>query len=183
MMVDPHPRTPRPHPSGHGALLALGLALGASLPASGADLVLSDMTWVGSEAGRRDVVLSAERARIEHGGDVARLDVVELDAAGDDGNPSLVLTADHADLHLSTSDFDARGNVRGHTADGHRFRTEHAVFDHDRQVIHGDAPVDIVDPVGTRLRGSGFRYDVRNRLMTMRDAVVSEVQDGEEAFQ
>jgi len=155
-------------------VLAVALVPGA---AHAVELVLSHMTYVGSDAGVPDVVLEAERARIPSGGDVALLEDVHLDAAGDGGTSSLVLTADRAELDLATNDFDARGNVHGRTGDGHRFRTEHAVFEQGRQIIHGDAPVDIIDPSGTRLRGRGFRYDVRAGRMVMRNAVVSDAPD------
>jgi len=157
--------------------LAVLLALAASAPAAAVDLILSDMTYVGSEAGDPGVVLEAERARIEHGGDLAHLEVVRLDAAGDDGAASLELTCDRAVLNLDTSDFTATGNVRGRTADGHRFKTEAADFRHASRVIEGDAPVDILDPEGTRLEGKGFSYDVRLRRMKMRHAVVSDRTD------
>jgi LPS export ABC transporter protein LptC len=139
------------------------------------DLVLSRMTFVGSEAGERDIVLTAERARIAHGEDVAHLEGVELDAAGDHGTSSLVMSCDRAQLDLATSDFTAEGNVRGRTADGHRFTTQSARFQHAARVIESQARVDIVDPSGTRLEGQGFRYDVRAQRMRMRNAVVSEL--------
>jgi LPS export ABC transporter protein LptC len=144
-------------------------------PAPGVDLVLSGMTFVGSDAGAPDLVLAARQARIAHDGDIAHLADVHLDAAGDDGTSSLVLTCDRAELDLATSDFEARGNVQGRTADGHRFRTEAASFDHTSRVIEGNARVDIIDPNGTRLQGQGFRYEVRSQRMRMRNAVVSEL--------
>jgi LPS export ABC transporter protein LptC len=167
------PRLPR-GPAPALVTVALLAALAAARPAAAVDLVLSEMTYVGSEAGEPGVVLEAERARIEHGADLAHLEGVRLDAAGEDGSASLKLTCDRALLNLATSDFTAEGNVRGYTADGHRFKTELAEFRHDARVIEGNAPVDILDPIGTRLEGSGFRYDVRRQRMKMSDAVVSE---------
>jgi len=169
-------RPPAPLVSGRVAcaLSSIALLLCAG-PAPGVELVLSGMTFVGSESGTPDLVLAARQARIVHDGDVAHLAEVHLDAAGDDGASSLVLTCDRAELDLNTSDFDAQGNVQGRTADGHRFRTEAASFDHANRVIEGSAPVDIVDPHGTRLQGQGFRYEVRSQRMRMRNAVVSEL--------
>lgn len=162
----------RPHPAAVGALAAVLAAAPAT--ARAVDLVLSEMTYVGSEAGHPAMVLVADRARIEHGGHLAHLEGVRLDAVGEDGADSLELTCDRALLNLETSDFTASGNVRGRTADGHRFETEQAEFDHAERIIESHAYVDIVDPAGTRLQGRGFHYDVRRQRMRMRDATVSE---------
>jgi LPS export ABC transporter protein LptC len=159
------------------ALAATLAVLASAGPVLAADLVLSGMTYVSSDAGEPGLRLAARQARIVHDGDVAQLAGVHLDAAGDDGASSLVLTCDRAELDLATSDFQARGNVRGRTADGHRFRTEAASFDHALRVIEGNAHVDIVDPNGTRLQGQGFRYEVRSQRMRMKNAVVSELSE------
>ena len=151
------------------------LALAAAGPALALDLVLGGMTFVGSRAGEPDMVLLAERARIAHEGNIAYLESVSLDAAGENGSSSLLMTCDRAELDLTTSDFTAEGNVRGQTADGHRFRTEAARFEHEAGVIESEAAVDIVDPLGTRLEGTGFRYEIRTQRMRMRNAVVSEI--------
>jgi len=150
------------------------LASLAPRPASAVDLILSQMTYVDSDAGEPGLVLEAERARIEHGRDLAHLEGVRLDAAGEEGTASLKLSCDRALLNLATSDFSAEGNVRGETADGHRFKTEAADFRHAERVIESSSSVDILDPLGTRLEGSGFHYDVRLRRMKMSNAVVSE---------
>jgi LPS export ABC transporter protein LptC len=162
---------------GRLARAALLLALLAAPAASAVELVLSGMTYVGSDAGEPELVLAAREARIAHDGDVAHLAGVRLDAAGDDGASSLVLTCDRAQLDLGTSDFTAQGHVLGRTGDGHTFRTEAASFDHAHRVLEGNAPVDIVDPSGTRLQGQGFRYEVRSQRMRMRNAVVSELTE------
>jgi len=162
-------------PSLIAALFAsLLIASTAPRPASAVDLILSQMTYVDSDAGQPGVVLEAERARIEQGREFAHLEGVRLDAAGGGGNASLKLTCDRALLNLTTSDFRAEGNVRGETADGHRFKTEAADFRHAARAIESRSSVDIVDPLGTRLEGSGFHYDVRLRRMKMSNAVVSE---------
>ena len=159
-----------------GALLGFATS-GALCPASAVELVLSDMTYVDSQAGEPGMVLAAERARIPSGGELAHLEGVQLDAAGEDGVSSLILTCDRAVLNLTTSDFSAEGNVRGRTSDGHRFRTEQADFLQEAAVIESRAPVDIIDPAGTRLVGEGFRYSIRSRRMRMRKAVVSEISE------
>jgi LPS export ABC transporter protein LptC len=158
-------------------LSSLALVPLRAAPAAAVELVLSDMTYVGSEAGRPALTLAAERARIEQGSDIAHLEGVRLDAADAQGGSSLQMTCDRAVLDLDTSDFQAEGNVRGRTADGHRFQTEAAEFRHDERVVESRAPVDIVDPVGTHLEGTGFLYEVRNQRMKMRNAVVSEIQE------
>ena len=157
--------------------VALAAALAAAGPAAAVDMILSDMTYVGSEAGAPGVVLEAAHARIEQGSDLAHLEGVRLDAAGSDGTSSLKLTCDRALLHLDTSDFTAMGNVRGHTADGHRFKTDAAEFLHQARIVEGDVSVDILDPEGTRLEGVGFSYDVDARRMKLRKAVVSDRQE------
>lgn len=156
------------------AALLAGLASLAPAPAGAVDLVLSDMTYMGSQAGEPALVLTAARARIEHDSDIAHLQGVRLDAVDEKGGSSLEMTCERAELDLTTSDFTATGNVRGRTADGHRFKTEAAAFEHTARVIESHVGVDILDPTGTRLEGEGFKYDVRSQRMTMRNAVVSE---------
>ncbi len=148
------------------------------LMASGAGtaepLFLHEMTYVGSEAGTKDVVLEALRARVELADDQAHLEVVTMDAAGTGGETTLLMTCDRALLHLSTNDFFAEGNVRGTTGDGYRFSTTWANFDHAERLVASDAPVAIVDPDGTLYRGVGFRYHVREGRMEMRQATVED---------
>lgn len=167
----------RPARAARLVVLLLAVCLAGPRASAAQDLVLSTMTYVGSEGDTRDLVLSAARARIAPGGDIAYLEDVSLDAAGDGGASSLVLTCDRARLDLASSDFHAEGNVRGRTADGHRFRTEAADFDHDARTIEGDAAVEILDPAGTRLQGRGFHYDVGSQRMRMHHAVVTELSE------
>lgn len=141
------------------------------------ELVLSRMTFVSSEEGEPDMVLFAERARIPADGDIVHLGDVSLETAGESGEASLVMTCDRARFDLATGDFTADGNVRGRTADGHRFKTPSASFAHDSRVIESHTNVDIIDPSSTRLEGKGFRYDVRSQRMRVRDAVVSEFSE------
>jgi len=149
-------------------------------PAAAVELVLSRITFVGSEAGEPGIVLEADRARVETDRDVARLEGVRLAAASPDGGTGLRLTCERAVLNLRTSDFTAAGDVRGRTADGHRFETAAAEFHHAARVIESHAPVDIVDPLGTRLEGRGFQYDVRSQRIRMQHAVVIESEEPKE---
>jgi len=171
---------------GRGALFAAVGPLCAALllipilwvvPASAVELVLSEITFVGSEAGESGLVLEADRARIEAGRDVAHLEGVRLEAAGPGGKTGLRLTCERAVLNLQTSDFTAVGGVRGRTGDGHRFQTAAAEFHHATRVIESHFPVEIVDPLGTRLEGRGFQYEVRSQRMRMQQAIVSEPEE------
>jgi LPS export ABC transporter protein LptC len=70
------------------------------------------------------------------------------------------LTCDEGELVMETHALLAKGNVRGHTADGRAFSTTWVRYDPKREVAFTDAPVQIDDESGS-LHGGGFRYHVR----------------------
>lgn len=154
-------------------LLLLGCASAArGEPALSPVLELQGMTFVSSQEADNEVVLGAERARIEARERVAHLENVEAKVASDRETPGLDLKCDRGSFDLESGDFDAEGNVRGVTGDGRRFRTTRLHYSHAQALITTNSPVVIEDETGT-YRGGGFRYHVReNRFQLLRGATV-----------
>lgn len=146
--------------------LAAGIAVAGAQASDEPELTLSDMTYVGSEGGANDLLLTAERARYEPSEHVVYLEDIHMTAKGEDGSRSLDLTSEQARLWLDSNDFRAEGNVVGHVGDGRRFRTTWVHYERGPGVVSTDAPVTIDDPSGM-LRGGGFRYDVRKQNLRL----------------
>jgi LPS export ABC transporter protein LptC len=142
--------------------LALAPASAGAAAAAGdaAALLVERMTFVGSRAGVRDLVVEAERAQLSPKTEVALLEKVHAVVEEAEGRPGLEVTCERGELSTRTHDFLATGDVRGTTSDGRRFFTSWVRYDHQRRVAYTDAPVTITDPSGT-LRGGGFRYHAR----------------------
>lgn len=147
-------------------LVALALLLLApAAPAAEEDgspvLRLETVTYVASEAGRRRMVLDAERARLRPEARVLHLEAVRAHvlSGGSARAEGLELRCDRGRFDLATRDFVAEGNVRGVTGDGRRFRTARLRYDHEARRVTTDAAVVLRDATGT-YRGGGFRYDV-----------------------
>jgi len=125
-------------------------------------MVMRGLTFVSSRGGERDLVLRADRARLDPGSNVAHLERVESSVDPQEGSPGFEMTCDEGDLFLSTNDFLAKGNVHGKTADGRRFTTTWVRYDHATGVASTDAPVEIQE-AGGKYKGGGFRYQVREQ--------------------
>lgn len=123
-------------------------------------LLLTAMTFVGSEAGRNEIVVEARRARVLRDDAVAYLEQVRARVEGE-GEAGFRMTCDRARYDLASQDFVAEGNVDGETGEGRRFSTSRLRYDHARGVALADVPVAIVDASGS-YRGGGFRYHVRD---------------------
>ena len=125
-------------------------------------MVIHGLTFVASRGAERDLVLRAERARLDPGSNVAHLERVESSVDPQEGAPGFEMTCDEGDLFLSSNDFLAKGNVHGKTADGRRFTTSWVRYDHASGVASTDAPVEI-EEAGGKYKGGGFRYNVRDQ--------------------
>jgi LPS export ABC transporter protein LptC len=154
-------------------LFVLGCASAArGEPAASPVLELGGMTFVSSQGADNEVVLGAERARIETRDRIAHLENVQAKVASDRETPGLDMECDRGQFHLESGDFDAEGNVRGTTGDGRRFRTTRLHYSHAQALITTNLPVVIEDETGT-YRGGGFRYHVReNRFQLLGGATV-----------
>lgn len=141
-----------------------------------AELSVVGMTYVSSNGARNEVIVEAERARIGRGERVAHLDNVHARvgsfAAAGSPEGGLELRCDRGSFDLDAGDLTAEGKVRGTTADGRRFETEHLVYRRDTGRVTTQSPVVIRDGFGT-LRGAGFEYWVReNRFRLIGGASV-----------
>lgn len=141
-----------------------------------AELSVVGMTYVASEGARNEVVVEAGRARIGPGERIAHLDDVHarVGTFAAPGSPEggLELRCDKGSFDLEGGDLTAEGNVRGRTADGRRFETEHLVYRRETGRVTTETPVVIRDGFGT-LRGAGFEYWVReNRFRLLGGASV-----------
>jgi len=165
-----------------GLLVSPGVPVRAEEEApdlGGSELSVEGMTYVGSTGAHNEVVVEAERARLGRGEGVAHLEEVHArigsfaaDASAGTNAGGLELRCDRGSFDLEKGDLDARGNVRGRTADGRRFETESLVYDRASARVTTRAPVVIHDDFGT-LRGAGFEYFVReNRFRLTSGATV-----------
>jgi LPS export ABC transporter protein LptC len=155
-------------------LIALGHPSPArSQPAAPPALDLGEMTFVVSQGTENELVLVAERARVETGEKLAHLETVHVVVASDGDAPGLEMRCERGTVNFETSDFDAEGDVRGTTGDGKRFRTERLRYVHGAGLASTNAPVDIQDDTGNYTGDGGFRYYVReNRFQLHRAATV-----------
>lgn len=139
------------------------------------ELVLTGMTWLSSENGVNELVVSAARAQMQSGAELARLSGVHArmgslapgGAAG--GGMSLRCAAGRFDLQ--SRDFEASGAVRGATADGRRFRTERLSYRAAEGRAFGEGRVELRDATGA-YEGDGFEFWVRENRFVLRNARV-----------
>ena len=144
--------------------LAVAALAGAASPAP--PLHVSGMTFVASREKGASLVLKAETARFNTDDETAHLEVVDARIPPEGDKGGFELRCDQSEVDLASNDFFASGNVRGR-ADGDReFETEWVRYDHDRELLYTDAPV-VLSESGTRLRGGGFRYLIRERRFTI----------------
>jgi len=135
-------------------------------------LDLTELTYVGSNGDKSDIVLAAESARVLPEREQVLLGAVDLAVAGPDTQAGLQLTCAHGELDLENGNFVGIGDVRGKTSDGRSFETERFQYDHEAGLVTTDAPVVIRGDTGT-LRGRGFRYGVKDgRLQLLGGATV-----------
>jgi LPS export ABC transporter protein LptC len=143
-------------------LLAVAALAGppSSRAESASTLELLGMTFVSSRAGHTEMVDEAARALLDPAANLADLEDVRVRLAERDGGVRLEMECDQGQFDLENHDFLAQGNVRGRTGDGRRFSAPWIRYDDAKGLAVTDAPVKIVEDV-TTLRGSGFRYHVR----------------------
>jgi LPS export ABC transporter protein LptC len=151
--------------------LALGLIAGAAAatpaPASAAaeatSLEVQGMTFVGSRAGVRELVLKSRTARLRPETQRAELEDVSAVVTEDEsGGRSFSMTCERVELDIERNDFLADGHVRGETADGQRYSAPWVRYVHEDGLLYTDAPVSMTDSRGS-FRGDGFRYHVHER--------------------
>ncbi len=155
-----------------GALLGVlvgGFAAGVGVPrvlhaadVDAAALEVEGMTFVGSRAGIREVVLRSATASLRPEENVAELSDVRAELSDDEEGRNVSMTCARVELDIETNDFLAEGNVRGQTADGQEYETSWVRYQHEDGLLYTDAPVQMIDRRGS-FRGDGFRYHVQER--------------------
>ena len=149
------------------ALLAIGALLGL-LAAPGARAIeataleIEGMTFVGSRAGVREVVLRSATASLHPERNLAELSDVHAELSAEGRERGVSMTCDRVELDIETNDFLAEGEVRGETDEGQRYSTAWVRYRHADGLLYTDAPVAMDDARGS-FRGDGFRYHVHDR--------------------
>ena len=145
--------------------IAAGFASASATGASGVDataLEVEGMTFVGSRAGIREVVLRSATASLRPEENIAELSDVRAELSDDAAGRNVTMTCARVELDIETNDFLAEGDVRGETADGQEYTTSWVRYEHEEGLLYTDAPVQMNDQRGS-FRGDGFRYHVQER--------------------
>jgi LPS export ABC transporter protein LptC len=143
------------------AFTVVSLTAASSL-AESPQLHLDGMTFIASRGDANELVLHAARASFQTDQQRVFLEQVRasVDPGGELGN--FEIECERGELNIETNDFEAIGNVRGHTAGGRRFAAPWVRYDHAAGLLFTNAPVLISEDAIT-YRGGGFRYYVRER--------------------
>jgi LPS export ABC transporter protein LptC len=147
------------------SLLFLGIALApieGSRAVDATALEVEGMTFVGSRAGLREVVLRSATASLRPERNVAELFDVRAELTDDEEGRNVSMTCARVELDIETNDFLAEGGVVGETAEGQRYATSWVRYEHETGLLYTDAPVSMDDSRGS-FRGDGFRYHVQDR--------------------
>jgi len=141
---------------------SLALLLAAPACLASPELQLSDMTFVGSRDGLREVLVESRTARFLPEPGKAWLEDVSAEVRVPDEGRSFTLHCAEAEFDVDRIDFVARGNVHGETSRGQRYTTDWVRYEHATGLLYTEAPVRMVDDTGS-FRGDGFRYHVNER--------------------
>ena len=157
------------------AFLQISAVPAAAAPDSaGPEIVLSTMSYVGSEAGAVAMRLAAARARLLPGMNRVLLEDVQASVPSDAKLGGFELRCDTAELDVEAGDVVATGHVRGRTGDGRRIETDRLQYRHETGLVFTDSTVTLRDETGT-YRGGGLRYLVRDgSLKLLRGATVGQ---------
>lgn len=145
--------------------IAAGFGSASATAASGVDataLEVEGMTFVGSRAGIREVVLRSATASLRPEENIAELSDVRAELSDGEDGRNVSMTCARVELDIETNDFLAEGDVRGETADGQEYATSWVRYQHEEGLLYTDAPVQMSDKRGS-FRGDGFRYHVQER--------------------
>lgn len=143
-------------------LCAAAIPQRARAAAEATSLEVQGMTFVGSRAGVREVVLRSHTASLRPEKNLAELIDVRAFVTEDDAGRSFSMTCTRVELDIESNDFLAEGDVRGETADGQRYAAPWVRYAHEKGLLYTDAPVEMNDSHGS-FRGNGFRYHVHER--------------------
>lgn len=151
---------------GSAALIVALALLGSAPPGFAAppstSLQVTGMTFVGSRAGEREVLLRSRVAWLRPEVNLAELLDVSAVVSEPERGRSFTMTCARVELDIETNDFLAEGDVRGETGEGQHYSAAWVRYEHDDGLLFTDAPVQMNDATGS-FRGDGFRYHVHER--------------------
>jgi hypothetical protein len=142
--------------------LAFGTLSAVSLKAESPFLEVNAMTFVSSRGDSNELVLRASHARFDTKDERVYLDDVHARVESTSEAGSFEIRCAEGELDLASSDFDARGDVRGKTEGGREFSAAWVKYDHEAGLLFTNAPV-LISEDAIRYRGGGFQYYVRDR--------------------
>lgn len=147
-----------------GWLLALCIA--APAVASTDFIEISGMTFVASRNSRNEVVVWAEKARVDMVSQTAHLEQIHVSFSSEGSRLEVELRCATGDLDLATNAFRLEGNVEGRTRDGWRFEAEWIAYDDATSLLYSDAPV-VIRERGGLYEGGGLRYELTTRRLRL----------------
>lgn len=147
--------------AGQGACADRGVVPGQSaIAVDSADQVLEQMVTAIVGDGVRKSLVSADTAYIYSDRQVARMLHLKATFFNEDGSPSAILTAKRGEYLMARGTLEAWDSVVVVSTDGtnRRLRSQHLIFDRDRNQIRSDSSFVYDAPTGT-LTGSRFVSD------------------------
>lgn len=138
------------------------LVLAGHVDAASPLLDVDGMTFVSSRGNLNELVLQATHARFDTRDERVYLDEVRAKVAPSLKAGSFEIECLEGELDLETSDFEARGDVRGWTEGGREFVTDWVKYDHEAGLLFTNSPV-LISEDAIQYRGGGFQYFVRDR--------------------
>jgi LPS export ABC transporter protein LptC len=145
-----------------GLLACIAAGPSAARAAEATSLEVQGMTFVGSRAGVRELVLRSKTAWLRPETQFAELKDVSAIVTEEEAGRSFTMTCARVELDIEHNDFLAEGDVHGETADGQRYSAPWVRYAHEAGLLFTDAPVEMHDRRGS-FRGDGFRYHVHDR--------------------
>jgi hypothetical protein len=141
---------------------ALAIALGGAAFADGPELDVDGLTFLASRGESNELVLNAQHARFDTRAERIYLDQVHAVVEPGRVAGHFEIRCEEGELDLASNDFEARGNVRGHTDGSREFEAPWVKYDHKAGLLFTNAPVLILEDA-IQYRGGGFQYFVRER--------------------
>jgi LPS export ABC transporter protein LptC len=139
----------------------------SSLASDSADQILEQMTTTIVGNGVRKSLVMADTAFIYSNRQVADLRNLKATFFDEQGNSTAILTARRGEYYMARGTLEAWDSVVVISTDGtnKRLRSQHLIYDRDRNQVRSDSAFVYDSPTGT-LRGSRFTSDPAFRNVT-----------------
>ncbi len=136
-----------------------------------ADIILSRVRFVDTRGGHRDWIVESHHAQLFKDKNLAVFEGVHVTFFGKDGR-EMHLYSNRGELDTETRAMEARGDVRGRSADGLQFFTSALHYDDDKREITTSAPVKILGS-GYETQGVGMVVDLKKESLRLLNQVRS----------